>query len=111
HTDCTSSLDFSTPVVLQATPLDGFTFVNWTGTICNGVANSTNSTCSFKVPNGNVNIVPNYRRTTLVRVFGTGTGTGTITSTPAGIACNLASPTAAMCSETFFDGKPVSLSA
>jgi len=30
HTDCTSTLDFGTPVILEATPLDGFIFTGWT---------------------------------------------------------------------------------
>ena len=100
HTDCTDTLDYGTPVTLQATPVTGFAFVNWTGVTCLGGA--TNATCAF-VLKANTTVTPNYRARTTVTVVKGGAGSGTVTST--GISCG------ADCSEFEFDGKAVILTA
>ena len=100
-TDCFSTLNFGTQVVLRAAPLDGFVFNTWAGTFCNG---SSNATCAFVVPNTNVSLSPSYRRATLVNVTRVGTGSGKVVSTPAGINCG---GTPSDCSELFFGGTPV----
>ena len=80
-----------------------FVFVNWTGdAVCAG---KTTPTCSFTLPNRNVTVTPNYRPRTVVNVVSNGSGTDLIVSTPAGIRC----PTD--CSEAFFDGVVVKLTA
>ncbi len=81
--DCLATLDFGTQVVLQATPITGSRFVNWTGTVCNG---STNATCSFRIPAANVSVSPNFKDVTALTLTKSGAG-GTIVSTPAGISC------------------------
>jgi len=107
NVDCDTTQNFNQLVNLHATPLDGYVFTNWTtvGVNCNNVLNSTNRSCSFRVPNGNTSVRANFRLRTLVTVLRNGTGTGTVTSTPAGITCGTD------CSEAFFDGKPVTLNA
>jgi hypothetical protein len=89
NSDCLATLDFGTPVVLQATPITGSRFVNWTGTVCNG---STNATCAFKIPAANVSVSPNFKDVTALAL--TKGGLGTVTSTPAGISCGLPCTTA-----------------
>ena len=89
NSDCQATLDFGTPVVLQATPITGSRFVRWTGTVCNG---STNTTCAFKIPAANVSVSPNFKDVTALTL--TKGGQGTITSTPAGISCGLPCTTA-----------------
>ena len=101
--DCTETLDYSTPVSLTAVPNSGFVLVNWTGdAVCAG---KTTSTCNFTVPNRNVTVTPNYRARTIVNVASNGASTDLVVSTPAGIRC----PTD--CSEAFFDGVVVKLTA
>src|SRR5205823_4372285 len=106
-TDCDTTQNFGQLVTLKAQPFDGYAFVNWTavGVNCNNVMNSTDTSCSFRVPNGNTSVRANFRLRTLVTVVKLGNGTGTVTSIPAGINCGTD------CSEAFFDGKPVTLSA
>src|SRR5205814_1244290 len=89
NSDCDTTQNFGQLVNLQASSLDGFVFTNWTtvGVNCNGVVNSTNGSCTFRVPNGNTSVRANFRLRTLVAVTRTGTGTGTVSSTPAGINC------------------------
>ncbi len=89
--DCGATLDYGTQVVLQATPITGSRFVNWTGTACNG---STNATCAFKIPAANVTVSPNFKDVTRLTLNKSGTG-GTVVSTPAGISCGAACTTAA----------------
>jgi hypothetical protein len=92
ETDCTSRLDFGTPVVLRAVPIFGTRFVNWTGGFCNG---SMNATCAFKLGAANVSLTPNYRNVTTLSL--NKSGMGTVTSIPAGISCGLT------CSSGVFD--------
>jgi len=89
--DCLATLDFGTQVVLQATPITGSRFVNWTGTVCSG---STNATCAFRIPAANVTVSPNFKDVTRLTLNKTGTG-GTVVSAPAGISCGAACTTAA----------------
>ena len=89
--DCLATLDYGTQVVLQATPITGSRFVNWTGTVCNG---STNATCAFRIPAANVTVSPNFKDVTRLTLNKTGSG-GTVVSTPAGISCGSACTTAA----------------
>ena len=91
-TVCTGVFDYGTSVVLQATPITGSRFVNWTGTVCNG---STNATCAFKILAANVSVSPNFKDVTALTL--TKGGLGTVTSTPAGISCGPA------CTTTGFD--------
>jgi plastocyanin len=99
--DCSATLLFGTDVVLQAFPLPGFVFVNWTGdAVCAG---KTSSTCAFDMPARNVVVTPNYRPRTLVTVVKDGTGAGTVTGM--GFSCGTD------CSESVFDGKAVTLTA
>jgi hypothetical protein len=90
--DCGATLDYGTSVVLQATPITGSRFVNWTGTVCAG---STNATCAFKIPAANVSVSPNFKDITTLTL--NKSGLGTIVSTPAGISCGTA------CSSASFD--------
>ncbi len=87
--DCAATLNFGTQVVLDATPITGSRFVNWTGTLCNGV---TNATCSFKIPAANVTVSPNFKDVTTLTL--NKTGLGTVASTPGGISCGTACSTA-----------------
>lgn len=89
--DCLATLDYGTQVVLQATPITGSRFVNWTGTVCNG---STNATCAFRITAANVTVSPNFKDVTRLTLSKSGTG-GTVVSTPAGISCGAACTTAA----------------
>jgi hypothetical protein len=91
-TDCLTTLDFGTPVMLRATPIAGSRFVNWTGSVCNGLKNAT---CSFTIPARNVSVAPLFRDVTSLSL--NKSGMGTVTSSPAGLSC---SPT---CSAAAFD--------
>src|SRR5262249_18466130 len=106
HTDCNDTLDYGTPVTLQATPVAGFTFVNWTGVTCLGAA--TNTTCSF-VLKANTTVTPNYRVGTTVSLLKAGNGQGMLTATgtlsPAAVSC--AGLPCSSKSFVAFDGKPV----
>jgi uncharacterized repeat protein (TIGR02543 family) len=96
---CSGVFDWGTPIALQATPVAGFTFVNWTGTACAG---STNSTCAFALK-ANVTVTPNYRARTVVTVVKAGNGAGTVSGP--GISCG------GTCSAAELDAKPVKLTA
>jgi hypothetical protein len=63
--------------------------VSWTGNVCAG---STNATCAFKIPAGNISLTPTFKDITAVTL--TKGGQGTIVSTPAGLSCGLACPAA-----------------
>jgi hypothetical protein len=89
NSDCQATLDFGTQVVLQATPIVGSRFVNWTGTVCAG---STNATCAFKIPAANVSVSPNFKNVTALTL--NKSGRGAVVSTPAGITCGTACTTA-----------------
>src|SRR4029077_17994999 len=101
--DCTATLDYGTPVLLEANPDLEHVFGKWIGTVCNG---STNSTCSFKVGLSNVSITPTYRLRTNITIMKDGNGQATVVSTPAGLNCL---PSQFQCSADFFDGKPVTI--
>jgi len=101
--DCTATLDYGTPVLLEANPDLEHVFGKWIGTVCNG---STNSTCSFKVGLSNVSITPTYRLRTNITIMKDGNGQATVVSTPAGLNCL---PGQFQCSADFFDGKPVTI--
>src|SRR6185295_8153531 len=104
--DCTATLDYGQPVILEAQPDDEHVFAKWIGTVCNG---STNATCSFKVPLSNVSIAPSYRLRTTVIVMKDGPGKGVVTSTPPTLNCP--ATVTSQCQADFFDGTPVTLRA
>jgi hypothetical protein len=101
--NCTGVFDYSTPVVLRALPNPGFVFTSWTGVTC-VPGGATNASCAFQLK-ANTTATPNYRPRTVVTVVKNGNGTGTVATTPGGISCG------ADCSEPFFDGKMVTLTA
>ena len=57
ESDCSHTLNYGTPVTLQAAANTGYAFVNWTGVTCAGGA--TNATCAF-VLKANTSVTPEF---------------------------------------------------
>jgi len=94
---CSATVNFGTPVRLQARPIAGSTFTSWTG--CTSVLGTN---CSFTMT-ANRTVTPAYRDISSVSL--TKTGMGTVTSAPAGISCGTD------CTESYVAGTSVTLSA
>jgi uncharacterized repeat protein (TIGR02543 family) len=99
---CFTDLSQGTPLVLQATPAPGNTFISWAGGPCNG---HTDARCQMVVT-ANSSSTALFRGVTGVRVTKVGTGAltgGTVTGS--GIACG------AGCLKEIFTGTSVTLTA
>ena len=99
---CAAPFSYGTGVVLNATPAAGSRFAGWQGA-CSGTG-----TCNLTIVDAQTVAARFERSSTTLAV--TGTGSGSVASTPAGIACTLASGTpSGTCSASLDAGTSVSL--
>jgi uncharacterized repeat protein (TIGR02543 family) len=101
-TTCSGVFDYSTPVLLRATPGVGFAFAGWSGVTCLA-GGAANASCAFLLTGNVTAATPTFRVGTRVTVVKDGNGLGTVSGV--GIACG------SDCSENVFDGKAIALTA
>ncbi|MBL0892540.1 MAG: hypothetical protein IBJ19_18270, partial [Gemmatimonadaceae bacterium] len=95
-------------VTVSVTPAGQGIFRGWSGDACSG---STATTCQVTM-SGDRTVNARFEAPVTVSVRGTGEGRGIITSTPAGISCNLVGSSGqGACTALFNEGTSISLSA
>jgi hypothetical protein len=101
---CNASFSSGTNVVLTAAPSSNSDFAGWSG-FCTGTAPCALQVTGARTVSATVNL-----KSYALTLTGSGTGNGTVTSSPAGISCNLSSGTATgACTANFAAGTQVSL--
>jgi hypothetical protein len=95
---CTVDVLSGTQVTLQATPVSGNRFLNWSGGPCHG---RTTTACVFSMSAANVSTSALFRGVTAVSVAKAGNGAGTVAGS--GVSCGVD------CTESVFTGTVVTL--
>ena len=105
---CSGTFVEGAVVTLSVSPAGQSIFRGWSGDACSG---STAISCQVTM-NGDRTVNARFEAPVTVSIRGTGEGRGIITSTPAGISCNLVGASGqGACTALFNEGTSISLSA